>query len=1153
MTIQVALNHTTTYEFDRTVGLGPHVIRLRPAPHTRTPISAYSLRVDPADHFLNWQQDPFGNFEARLVFPERADRLEVTVDVVADLAAINPFDFFLDDETENVPFDYDESLATDLAPYLAAPEPGPRLAAWLEKIDRTPKRTIDHLVAINARLATDIAYTVRMEPGVQTPEETLTRAVGSCRDTAWLLVHILRAEGLAARFVSGYLVQLVADVTPLDGPAGPTDDFTDLHAWTEVFLPGAGWVGLDPTSGLFAAEGHIPLAATPSPSTAAPISGLVDECEVEFSFSNTVRRIHEDPRVTKPYDESQWAAINTLGRSVDDRLRDGDVRLTMGGEPTFVSIHDMASPEWNTVADGPDKRYRAGALMRRLQDRFAPGGLVHHGQGKWYPGEPLPRWQQALVWRADEVPLWRRRELLADPGGDATIGGDPSGADAAGAVRGERFVNALASALGLDGSTIAPAWEDPLHQVWQEASLPAGSPPPDDIDPLDPLYATERGRRALVGAIDARYGRPTGWVLPLFRAYGGDTGTGPDGAAGRWASAEWSTRRDRLFLLPGDSPLGYRLPIPSLSWSEPPPVFEPSPFARLRPLPGGPGPTGGGRPLRPLTADEAARLAATTTGFPGSGPAAGTTGTADTAGSPNPAGAVSVADGGPPTALCVEIRNGHLHVFLPPLESAEHLVELAAAIESTADDLGVPVVVEGYPAPSDPRLRQLVVAPDPGVIEVNVPPSSGWEELVWVTDGIYDDARHVGLGTETFDLDGTHSGTGGGNHVTIGGATSADSPLLRRPSLLRSLLTYWQHHPALSYVFSGRFIGPSSQAPRVDEGRDDQLYELETAFAEIDRLGDDGPPWMVDRLLRHLLTDQTGNTHRAEFCIDKMFSPEGERGRMGLLELRAFEMPPHPEMALVQALLVRSLVARCWDAPYHHDPVRWGTALHDRFLLPWHLERDLHDVTADLGAHGIDFDPAWFDPFMEFRFPRHGTTTVGGVTMELRGAIEPWHVLGEEATGAGMARYVDSSVERLQLTVDGAVEGRHVVTCNGVEVPLHPTDVNGTSVAGIRFKAWNPPSGLHPSIGIDSPLTFDLHDRWSGRSLGGCRYHVVHPGGLAFESPPVNAAVAESRRRTRFEAAGHTPGESRPDDLRPVDHREFPHTLDLRRAAKRGH
>lgn len=1093
MTIDVAIEHTTTYDFDRAVGLGPHVVRLRPAPHTRTPIKAYSLRVEPADHFLNWQQDPFGNFQARIVFPEKAKRLEITVDLVLDMTVINPFDFFLEEDAEHIPFNYDASLAEDLAPYLVVEPASPLLRKWLDDIDHTTeRRTIEFLVELNQRVLNDVSYSIRMEPGVQRPEQTLQRRVGSCRDSAWLLVHILRHFGYAARFVSGYLVQLASDVEPLDGPDGPVTDFTDLHAWTEVFLPGAGWVGLDPTSGLFVGEGHIPLAATPTPATAAPISGLLDEADVDFSFVNKVTRIHEDPRVTSPYTDTQWNAIDALGLHIDDRLADGDVRLTMGGEPTFVAVDDMESEQWKTQADGPEKRQRAAELTDRLRERFSTGAVVHHGQGKWYPGEPLPRWQKAVVWRTDGTPLWGDIDLLADP-------------DTPGPTTSEQardFAHDLAQMLVLGHDTLMPAWEDPLHALWEEAMLPEGPPPSSEFDPTDPELATEARRRSLTSKLDREAGEPRGWVLPLHQR-------APDGSV--WRTSKWVTRRSRLFLLPGDSPMGYRLPISALGWRDIPPTFEPSPHARLRPLPDAPANTlqPGRRPTE-----------------------------------------IAIDDDAPPTALCVEVRHGLIHVFLPPMQSADATVTLLRAIETTAAAGDVAIVIEGYPIPSDARLRSVVVTPDPGVIEVNVPPASNWSQLKDIVEGVAEEAHHTRLATETFDLDGTHNGTGGGNHVTLGGPTAADSPLLRRPSLLRSLVTYWQHHPALSYLFSGRFIGPSSQAPRVDEARDDNLYELETAFAELDRLGDDVAPWMVDRLLRHLLVDLTGNTHRSEFCIDKLFSPDGERGRLGLLELRAFEMPPHPRMALVQALLVRALVVRCWEDPYRRNPQRWGTALHDRYLLPWFIERDLHDVIADLQDHELDLELDWFGPFTEFRFPRHGTTTVAGVTMELRGAIEPWHVLGEEATGSGMARYVDSSVERVQLKVDGFVDERHTVTCNGTEVPLTPTDIPGTFVAGVRFKAWQPVSGLHPTLGIDSPLTFDLVDRASNRSLGGFRYHVVHQGGLSYDAFPVNAVEAESRRQSRFEPMGHTPGRLVPQRTTVTNRREYPCTLDLRRTKR---
>jgi uncharacterized protein (DUF2126 family) len=510
---------------------------------------------------------------------------------------------------------------------------------------------------------------------------------------------------------------------------------------------------------------------------------------------------------------------------------------------------------------------------------------------------------------------------------------------------------------------------------------------------------------------------------------------------------------------------------------------------------------------------------------------------------------IASADDAPPTALCVELREGRVHVFLPPLTHLEHAVELLSVIE-TAAAANVGVVIEGYGLPRDPRLQQLVVAPDPGVIEVNVHPATSWSQLTEITTTLYEEAREARLGTEKFQLDGTHTGTGGGNHITLGGPTPADSPLLRRPDVLQSLVTFWQHHPALSYVFSGRFIGPTSQAPRVDEGRPENLSELEIAFGELERLAVDPNPWLVDRLLRHLLVDITGNTHRAEFCIDKLFSPDSERGRLGLLELRAFEMPPHPQMALVQALLVRALVSRFWDEPYRGELVRWGTELHDRFLLPWYAAADIGDVVDDLRRHGYAFAHEWLAPFFEFRFPRIGAVQVADTTIELRSAIEPWNVLGEEITATGTARYVDSSVERLQVLAEGLTGARHVITCNGRLVPLQPTGEPGRFVAGVRYRAWQPPSALHPTIGVHAPLVFDLVDRWSGRSLGGCTYHVVHPGGLAYERFPINANEAEARRASRFEPFGHTPGALHPAASSIVDRpmgNEYPRTLDLRR------
>ena len=1137
MTIRVALEHRTSYRFDRLTTVHPHVVRLRPAPHSRTPVTAYSLRVRPGQHFVNWQQDAFGNHLARLVFPERTRELSIVVDLVADLTVINPFDFFVEDYAERYPFSYPAGLRTDLEPYLrrvdeSRPEhdrgqagtgPGPLVRAWLADAGPQPaggRPIVNFLVEVNQRLQRDVAYTVRLEPGVQSPDQTLGLALGSCRDSAWLLVSVLRELGLAARFVSGYLVQLAPDVVPLDGAAGPTRDFTDLHAWTEVYLPGAGWVGLDPTSGLMAGEGHIPLSATPNPATSAPITGATSPCIVTMDFSNTVRRVHEDVRVTLPYSDAQWNRIDDVGRHVDRLLEAGDVRLTMGGEPTFVAVDDMESPQWNTDADGTDKRRMAAELAARLRERWSTGGITHHGQGKWYPGEPVPRWQIGLTWRADGTPLWADQSLLDDPYGPAVV--EPGSKRAAEATR--DLAATIADRLGVPAEHVLPGYEDTLHQLWTQAREPAGAPPATDADPDDPELTTAGGRAGWVDERDAEPGRPSGWVLPVFRR--------PDGAPG-WATARWQTRRRQLFLIPGSSPLGLRLPLDSIAWEPPPATVDRSTFTVTGPLPD----PGGPADIEPAQVFDLAKA--------------------------------------PRTALTVQERDGHLFVFLPPLEDSEAGIDLLARVESAAAAVGLPVVLEGYPPPGDPRLTTLSVTPDPGVIEVNVQPVRSWPDLVELTSTLYQDARSCRLGTEKFELDGGHTGTGGGNHLTLGGTTPADSPLLRRPDLLRSMITFWQHHPALSYVFSGRFIGPTSQAPRVDEGQHETLYELEIAFGELDRitgeqdwgldggLGEDWPdqdgpvelrPWLVDRLLRHLLTDITGNTHRAEFCVDKLYSPDSARGRLGLLELRGFEMPPHPRMALVQALLVRALVARFWQSPYRGPLVRWGHRLHDRFLLPAFAAADLGEVVDDLQAHGIRFEHSWLEPFLEFRFPRLGEVDLAGVHLELRQAVEPWHVLGEEASGTGTARYVDSSVEKVQVAVRGLVEGRHAVTCNRVPVPLTPTAGPGTSVGGVRYRAWAPPSALHPTIGVHSPLVFDLVDRWNGRSLGGFTHHVVHPGGRSYDAFPVNAASAEARRATRFSATGHTPG---PVDvaawptaqalLGPTGS-EYPCTLDLRRA-----
>ena len=1097
MALHVALTHKTAYRYDRHIGMGPQIIRLRPAPHARTPILSYSLTLEPTEHFINCQQDPFGNYLARVVIPKDTDRFVVTVDLVADMAVINPFDFFVDESAVEFPFAYDAQTRKELQPYLE-PEPvGPLLARYLAAIDRSPKTTVDFLCDVNRAVQQKVSYLIRMEPGVQETEVTLDKASGSCRDSAWLLVQILRNMGLAARFVSGYLIQLTPDVKALDGPVGAATDFTDLHAWAEAYVPGAGWVGLDPTSGLLTGEGHIPLAATPHPVSAAPITGAHGKAEVDFDFHMGITRILETPRVTKPYTDEAWAKIIDTGHAVDARIKAGDIRLTMGGEPTFVAMGDRDAAEWNTAAVGPTKRAFADDLVRRLQKRFAPGGLLHYGQGKWYPGEQLPRWAFALYWRNDGQPLWENPDLIAPEKAERPATIEQTNA----------FMQALCDNLGLPAQSAMPAYEDTAHFMLVEQRLPLNVTPEENKleDPAE--------RQRIMKVFDRGLTAPAGYVLPIQVWHTQDRGR-------RWVTERWALRRDKLFLIPGDSPVGFRLPLastehlPAMAY---PNVAPRDPFAAAPPL-----------PERRVLMQRRRTVTLE-------------------AQSPPPRASTAEVAGSVRTALTAEPRGNQVCVFLPPLYDAEDYAALVAAVEAAAQSTGIPVHVEGYSPPSDPRLSVIKVTPDPGVIEVNVQPAKSWDEADAITEGLYEEAHYTRLSTEKFMLDGRHSGTGGGNHIVLGGETPADSPFLRRPDLLASLVAYWQNHPSLSYLFSGLFIGPTSQAPRVDEARHESLYELEIALSQIPLPGGGHvPPWLVDRIFRNLLVDVTGNTHRAEICIDKLYSPDGPTGRLGLVEFRSFEMPPHARMSLSQQLLLRALIVMFWEKPYRNPLVRWGTALHDRFMLPHFLWADFRQIIGDLKASGLAVELDWFLPHFEFRFPCYGKVKTHDVEIELRQALEPWHVLGEEGVAGVTARYVDSSLERVEIKVRGLASERFVVTCNGYALPLTSTGTFGEEVAGVRYRAWWPPSALHPTIPPHVPLTFDVVDTWNRHSLAGFRYHVSHPGGRNFEIFPINAYEAEGRRLARFEDIGHSPGPFTPRSV--PRNPEYPMTLDLRRA-----
>ncbi|MGE0400418.1 MAG: transglutaminase family protein [Kofleriaceae bacterium] len=1066
--MRVLIQHRSRYLYPSPTLLGPQVIRLRPADHARAIIESYRLDIAP-EHRVHWQRDPHGNQIARVTFKagQRVPALEMTVELAVDVRPVNPFDFFVDDRAKKLPFAYPDHLATELGPYFDLDDPAYRMGARArDLLASVPSEgdTIDVLVRLNSAVNGGIRYVIRDEPGVWTPEETLANGRGSCRDAAVLLVALMRSRGIAARFVSGYLVQLTDEGMIPDEPKGVDRDVVDLHAWAEAYVPGAGWIGFDGTSGLLCGEGHIPLAATATPLAAAPLDGTSELAASSVEFSTSIMRLGHEARPTAPFTDEVWRELVAAGDRADAALSSAGLSVWIGGEPTFCAREQQDADEWQGGALGEDKWRRGRALAATLRDRLATGGVVLHRMGKHYPGESRPRWALDVIGRRDGGELWPTRDL-----------------DDTGRVgEAERFALALAAALGVEPA-LHPAFEDPWEVLRAEAALPPA------IDPRTAGLDDPEERRRLAHVMQRGVGSVVGFVLPLAR-----------GASNEWMTDRWTFRRGELFLLPGDSPIGLRLPLDSLGPGLAPPLWADAPIID-----------------DPRTGDDEDTQARRVVRAP-----------------------LGDAARGVRTAIAIEPREGQLWAFLPPVPSFDDFCDLVGAIDRARVATGLCVHLEGYTPPPSPDRLRFAVTPDPGVLEVNLPPVASCSEATALYQTVFDAALANGLTAERYMLDGRAAGSGGGNHITIGGPTALRSPWLERPSLLASLITFVQHHPSLSYAFTGLFVGPTSQAPRVDEARHDALSELEIALPRL--FSDNVPVWQVDALLRHLLVDVAGSTHRAEISIDKLVDPLTPFGRQGIVELRAFEMPPHPRLLAAQAILVRSLLAAFTAAPYEHRLVRWGEELHDRFLLPYFMARDLEDVCAHAS---VSFDA--YRPFVELRCPLVGVLAVGDASVEVRNAIEPWHVLGEEATQSGTSRYVDSSMERIEIRTHGLDPERYLVAINGCVLPLRGVAGRNVHVGGVRFRAWCPPHSLHPHLGIHHPLRIDVVDRWAKRGVIGGSYHVWHPEGRAFDAPPLTRVEAAARRAQRFAVHGASP---LPLHLvTPAPHPQQPYTLDLRR------